>query len=80
MRVVVIMMLTMTKVFGKETLNEGDKGKNLLPKVAKVWASILGPHIVHLGNHHPHCLFGDFCCQIFSVMMMTVMTMMATLW
>ena len=48
MRVVVIMMLTMTTVFGKETLNEGDKGKNLLPKVAKVWASILGPHIVHL--------------------------------
>ena len=40
MRVVVIMMLTMTKVFGKETLNEGDKGKNLLPKVAKLWASI----------------------------------------
>ena len=39
MRVVVIMMLTMTKVFGKETLNEGDKGKNLLPKVAKLWAS-----------------------------------------
>ena len=32
-------MLTMTKVFGKETLNEGDKGKNLLPKVAKLWAS-----------------------------------------
>ena len=38
--VLMIMMLTMTTVFGKETLNEGDKGKNLLPKVAKLWASI----------------------------------------